>query len=251
LAIANTFREFPPYVNDILNIDAYRFNDKNISIIDDTYHSDIEYINTQIVDLNDKLTTASDTERQELRKKIKVLKQEIEERKWIAYIHFLRTKNPDLADVFSQLVRSKFNFSTLSADQQQLLVNVLVKNKLEDSIKNKVPELLAVTEEDLTQFVDDLFDLKKMDLTIPTRHGPVPLTFIKKEFLANARAQLPSLNNLEDLKNLPLNFVTQLTESNAAFFEDSPIFDSIYTKFAAKNGTIKFNDAYKVRIKKN
>jgi len=170
-----------------------------------------------------------------LRKKIKILKQEREQRKWQAYIVFLRTKDTGLADVFTHLVTSKFNFSLLSVDHQQFLINVLIKNKLEDSIKNKIPELLAVTEEDLTQFVTDLFDLKKMDLVIPTRHGPVPLTFLKKEFLTSTRTQLPALNDLEDLKNLPLNFITQITESNAAFFEDSPIFDSIYTNFAAKN----------------
>ena len=49
---------------------------------------------------------------------------------------------------------------------------------------------------------------------------------------------------------MPLNFVTQLTESNAAFFEESEIFRSIYTDFAAKNGKFHLNDAYKVKIKK-
>jgi len=53
------------------------------------------------------------------------------------------------------------------------------------------------------------------------------------------------------LQNLPLNFITQLTESNAAFFENSPIFNSIYTDFAARNGKFRLNDAYKVRIKKD
>lgn len=250
-AIGDTFREFPPYVNDILNIDTYRFNDKVISDIDSTYHTDIQHIDIQILDLNNQYTAADDIVKKELRKKIKILKQEREQRKWQAYIVFLRTKDTGLADVFTHLVTSKFNFSLLSVDHQQFLINVLIKNKLEDSIKNKIPELLAVTEEDLTQFVTDLFDLKKMDLVIPTRHGPVPLTFLKKEFLTSTRTQLPALNDLEDLKNLPLNFITQITESNAAFFEDSPIFDSIYTNFAAKNWKIKFNDAYKVKIKKN
>ena len=149
------------------------------------------------------------------------------------------------------MVGSKFDFSVLSSDQQQLILNVLIKNRLEDSIKNKVPELLSVKEEELTQFVHDLFDLKKMDLVIPTKHGPVPLTFLKKEFIATARKQLPALNDLEDIKNLPLNFITQLTDSNATFFEDSPIFDSLYTNFVAKNGKFRFNEGYKVRIKKD
>ena len=81
----------------------------------------------------------------------------------------MKTKNAALADIFAQLVASKFDFSVLGADQQQVILDVLVKDKLEDTIKNKVPELLSVSEEDITQFVHDLFDLKKMDITLPTR----------------------------------------------------------------------------------
>lgn len=252
-AMGKTFKEFPPYVNDILNMDIYRFNAKNINTIDTTLEIDLQNINDQITDLNKQALTATDAERKILRDKAKALKQEREHRRWQAYIAFLRTKNPDLADVFAQLVTSKFDFTTLSADHQQILVNVLVKNKLEDTIKNKVPELLSVTEEKLTQFVNDLFDLKKMDITIPTRtSGLIPLSFVKKEFMSSFHKQLPSLDTLErDIKNLPLNFVTQLTESNAAFFEDSPIFDSLYTDFSARNWSFRLNDAYKVRIKKD
>ena len=86
-----------------------------------------------------------------------------------------------------------------------------------------------------------------MDLIIPTRTGPIPLTFLKKEFLATVHKEVPGLQDLENIKNLPLNFVTQLTASNAAFFEDSPIFDSIYTNFVARNGEFRFNDSYKVK----
>lgn len=249
--MGNTFKQFPPYVNDILSI--YPFNDKIIHTVDTSFHGDWEYIDAQISDLNIQFAaqTTTDLERNELREKIKALKQEKEYRKWQAYILFLRTKDVALADVFDQLVKSKFDFSVLSVDHQQFLVNVLIKNKLEDTIKNKVPELLDVKEEDITQFVHDLFDLKKMDITIPTRDGPVPITFVKKEFLASTHKQLPALKNLEDIENLPLNFVTQLTESNAPFFEDSPIFNSIYTDFVAKNGKFRVNDAYKVRIKKD
>lgn len=233
--MSDTFKAFPPYVNDIMNIDPYRFNDTLISAIDVTFHADLEHIDNEIVSINSQYAAASEEERKLLRQKMKALKQKKEERRWQAYIAFLTTKNPDLANVFSQLVAKKFDFSCLSSAHQQLLTDILVKNKLEETIKNKVPELLDVKEEDLISFINDLFDLKKMDLVVPTRHGPVSLTFLKKEFLASARTQLPALSDLEDLKNLPLNFVTQLTESNAAFFEDSVIFDSLYTDIKAKN----------------
>ncbi|MCI0501382.1 MAG: hypothetical protein L0Y61_06510, partial [Epsilonproteobacteria bacterium] len=93
-------------------------------------------------------------------------------------------------------------------------------------------------------------DLSKKDIVIPTRHGPVSLTFLKKEFMSSIHKQLPAINDLEDIKNLPLNFETQLTEANAKFFEDSSIFDSLYYDFAARNGKFRINDAYKVKITK-
>jgi len=228
-AMGNTFKEFPPYVNEILNM--YPFNDKNIATVDTSFHTDMQIIDDQVLVSQEQYASATDAERKELRKKIKELKQQREYRRRQAYITFLRTKNPPIADIFDKLVASKFDFTVLSAGQQQELINSLVKHKLQDTIKNKVPELLDVSEEEFAQFITDLFDLKKMDIVIPTRTGPVPLTFIKKEFLATSRKELPALTDLEDLQNLPLNFVTQFNRSNTAFFEDSPIFDSIYTYF--------------------
>ncbi len=248
-AMVNTFNQFPPYVNEILKI--YPFNDKFIAPLDPSFHADLQQIDDQILVLQNQFASGSDTERSQLRAKIKQLKQEKEYRRRQAYILFLETKAPSLADIFIQLVANKFDFSVLSSDKQQVLIDTLVKNTLQDTIKNKVPGLLSVTEEELTQFVHDLFDLKKMNLTIPTRHGPVPLTFLKKEFLSSAFKELPGINDLENLKNLPLNFVTQLTASNAAFFEESPIFTTIFTDFHARNGDLCFNDAYKVKIKKD
>jgi len=254
--MGDAFKEFPPYVNEIFKI--YPFNDKVISAIDTSLHADLAHLDAQIAECNNAYNSASEKEKEELRKKMKALKQEMEYRRWQAYITFLKTKDAALAEVFFHLVGSKFNFSVLSPDQQQVIVDALIKNKLEDTIKNKVPELLSVKEEELTQFVHDLFDLKKMSITIPTKlSGPVPITFLKKEFLSSARQSLPGVKDLmldsdgSAMKNLPLNFLTQLTESNAAFFEDSPIFDSLYTPFKAKNGNIKFNEAYKVKIKKD
>lgn len=250
--MGNTFKEFPPYVNEILKI--YPFNAKIINTIDTSFDTDFADINAQISECeNQYIAAATDEERMKLREKKNALKQEREQRRRQAYIAFLRTKDAALADVFTQLVASKFNFAVLSADHQQLLVDVLIKHKLEDAYKNKVPELLSVTEKDLTQFVNDLFDLKKMDLIIPTKTGGhIPLSFTKKEFLSSVRKELPALNDLEDIQNLPLNFVAQLTESNAAFFEDSMIFNSLYYDFTAKNGKkFRINDAYKVRITKD
>lgn len=129
----------------------------------------------------------------------------------------------------------------------------MVKHRLQDTIQNKIPDLLGVDKKSLSDFVQTLFDMDNMDITIPTRYGPVPLHFIKKEFMASARKQLPAINDLDadDIKQLPLNFLTQITEGNAPFFEDSVIFDALYTDFSAKNGQFRINDAYKVKITKD
>jgi hypothetical protein len=78
----------------------------------------------------------------------------------------------------------------------------------------------------------------------------VSLTFLKKEFISSVQKQLPAINDLEEIKNLPLNFETQITEANANFFEDSSIFDSLYYDFTARNGKFRINDAYKVKVTK-
>jgi len=244
-----TFMQFPPYVNKILEI--HQFNAKHISAVDSSFNADLQSMDEQSLDLQQQYVVAStDEEKRLLRKKIRELNEQKEYRKWQWYIAFLRTKEPQVADVFSLLVANKFNFSVLSSDQQQFLVDVLVKEKLEDTIKNNIPSVLSVSEWELTQFVRDLFDLRKKDIVIPTRHGPVSLTFLKKEFISSVQKQLPAINDLEEIKNLPLNFETQITEANANFFEDSSIFDSLYYDFTARNGKFRINDAYKVKVTK-
>jgi len=247
-AMVSTFKEFPPYVNEICKM--YPFNDKEVSLVDTAFHTDIQGIDEELINVQNAYAHAQDEERKQLKKKMRELKEAKERRRWQAYIAFLKTKDLWLGEAFDQLVAHNFDFSQLTLEQQQSLVNILVKEKLHDTIKHKVPELLSVTEEELTQFVTDLFDLQKMDISIPTRHGPIPLLFRKKEFMASAMATLPGIDDLEKLKNLPLNFVTTVTGANEKFFEESVIFDSLYYDFAAKNGPFRVNDAYKVKISK-
>ncbi len=249
-SMANTFKEFPPYVNEIFKI--YPFNDKEILAVDTNFHADLDQIDIQILDLQNTYKDTIDVSKKEtIRKQIRKLKEERELCRWQAYVAFLKTKDAALADVFALLVENRFDFSVLSSVQQQSLIDTLLKHKLEDTIKNKVPELISVTEEDLTAFVNDLFDLQKMDLIIPTRHWPIPLHFLKKAFMATARKELPWIEDLEHIKNLPLNFQTQLTAANEKFFEESPMFESLYYNFQSKNWLVRINDAYKVRLTKD
>jgi hypothetical protein len=113
--------------------------------------------------------TTSEEERTRLRAKRKELKQKKEEARWHAYGLYLSTKDKQLAAVVAKLVAARFDFAQLSLTDQQQLLNVLVKHKLGDIIARKAPELLGISPEELKQFTDDLFDLSKKDLTIPTR----------------------------------------------------------------------------------
>ena len=251
-AMSDTLKKFPPYVDDIFTI--YPFNVKNILLADPTFEADLEAIWYKQIELekqHDALTT--EDEKAKIREQIRDLEAKKRDREWQAYIAFLESKEPSLGDIFRSLVQSNFNFSFLSKDQQQLLIDIMVKHRLQDTIQNKIPDLLGVDKKSLSDFVQTLFDMDNMDITIPTRYGPVPLHFIKKEFMASARKQLPAINDLDadDIKQLPLNFLTQITEGNAPFFEDSVIFDALYTDFSAKNGQFRINDAYKVKITKD
>lgn len=250
-AMADTFKKFPPYLNTILRI--HRFDVTAISAVDPTFNADLHMIETKMSEIEEQIPTASDDERKTLRKQLKELSQQREQRRRQAYVALLKSKDASLGDAFDALVRSKFDFSVLSPDIQQHFVNTLVKQQLNDTIKNKVPELLALDTKELTAFVDDLFNLKKMDLTIPTRYGDVNLTFLKKEFMSTVHDKLPAIEGLaeKDIKNIPLNFLVQLNQHNAPFFEDSVIFRSLFTPFVAKNGTFNLNDAYKVSVKKD
>jgi len=251
-AMSDTFKEFPPYVNEIFTI--YPFNAKHLALVDPVFEADLETIEYEFIELNKQYeAAATEEEKKKVRQQIREIEAKKEERKWQAYITFLHSKEPSLWDVFHSLVQSKFNFASLSKEQQQVLIDTLVKHKLQDTIQNKVPDLLDIDKQKLSDFVHTLFDMDAMDITIPTKYGPVPLHFIKKEFMASARKYLPAVNDLDadDIKNLPLNFLTQITEGNSPFFEESVIFDSLYTDFSAKNGKFRINDAYKVKITKD
>jgi len=133
------------------------------------------------------------------------------------------------------------------------LLDALVKHKLEDLIKRKAPELLSTDEDELRQFLDNLFDLRKTDVTVPTVDGNVHIKFSPdgKKFLGTGMSNLASPEELSKLENLPLNFEVQVTPSSEKFFEDGVIFHSIFDEFAASNGTKKLNDAYKVSVTKD
>lgn len=194
-ALATTFKEFPPYINEITKI--YPFDHDSVAHVDVSLDADIRSIESQIAATEEEYLAAPVDQQKRLRHKISQLQQDKEARKWQAYVIYLETKDAKLGPIFAQLVDNKFNFPVLSQADQQTLVSLLVEHKLKDVLATKMPEILDVDQESLSTFFKDLFDLSKMDIMIPTRHGNIPISFVKKEFMSSSQTQLPSIADLE------------------------------------------------------
>lgn len=243
--IIDWMKWFPPYVNEIFKIYPFMFH------LNDELSGKMWAIDAKIGEAENKIVTwSTDQTKMMLRSEIRKLRAEKEKIRWDAYVAQLASKDANLAIVMRTLVDTKFDFSQIPVWQQQILLDVLIKNKLADLIKRKAPELLSTNEETLTQFVNDLFDLNKTSLDIPTSDGIAHITFAPggKRFLWTAMANLTSPDELSKLENLPLNFEVEVTPSSEKFFEESIIFRSIFEKFGASNGPKSLNDAYKIRL---
>ncbi|MEI7563289.1 MAG: hypothetical protein WCJ39_06650 [bacterium] len=58
---------------------------------------------------------------------------------------------------------------------------------------------------------------------MPSSQGPVHLHFAHKQFLSEKVDAFISVDNLSDLKNLPLSFSLESTPSSEAFFEQGAL----------------------------
>jgi hypothetical protein len=165
--LSSTFKKFPPYVNEIFTI--YPFNYQKIRSVDAAFDTDMQGADQKIMALQEQYARASEAERKTIALQLRGLKEDKEARKRQGYIAYLSKQNAQLAHVMTSLVQNKFNFAGLSTAEQQLLVTALVEHRIQDAITRKVPELLSLSEAALSQFVHDLFDLQKKEVTIPTR----------------------------------------------------------------------------------
>ncbi len=247
--ISDAFVQFPPYVNQIFK--KYPYNHKAIIASNPGLDNELSAIDSQINNLDAQIATETDKEKKkELQKKKKEIKKQKEMRRWQAYASRLASKDATLGGVISKLSQNNFDFNKLDSVQQQEILNVLVKSKLQDLVKNKVPELLGIDEAEFGKFVQDLFDLNKKQILIPTKTGKFPINFESKSFISSDLSRFFSVDNLWELENLPLNFKVKIDESNRDFFEKSPLFSYLFQDFDSKAWTEKISDSYKVRIKK-
>jgi len=173
--------------------------------------------------------------KKDLKKKKSELKKQKEMRKRQAYTKWLESKNSKLSSVIAKLAQNNFDFNKLDSVQQQGIINILVQSKLDDLTKNKVPELLKIDQADFSKFVKDLFDLNKKQILIPTKTGNYPVNFKSKSFISSDLSSFFSIDNLDQLDNLPLNFEVDVNESNRDFFEKSPLFNHLFQDFDSKS----------------
>ena len=93
--MGNTFKRFPPYVDEILVI--HPFNAREVGVVDPALDADLQDLNDKILDVDNQIATSKDpAERTRLRQQAKSLKQEKELRKRHAYIDYLNSKDTAL-----------------------------------------------------------------------------------------------------------------------------------------------------------
>ena len=250
--VGQTVKWFPPYVNEIFR--KYPYHHELIAQVDPSFSTALQQVENQISKLEMSIIDdkVSPEEKILLREKRKKLLQHKEEVKWNGYTKYLATKDVALATVMSKLVWVRFDFSLLSAQDQQVILTFLVKDKLSDLIARKAPELLGVDAKDLKQFTEDLFDLSKKELTLSTRDWPVHIVFKEKKFLPQQVDRLLSVTDLAGLNSLPLQFIVQPTPSSQEFFERGVLrgheWGQLFDTFQSKNGPVILNDGYKVKL---
>lgn len=247
--ITDAFVQFPPYVNQVFS--KYPYNPRNISTVDTEFDKDIVKFDSQLNSLEAQIAAETDKEKKkDFKKKKSELKKQKEMRKRQAYTKWLESKNSKLSSVIAKLAQNNFDFNKLDSVQQQEIINILVQSKLDDLTKNKVPELLKIDQADFSKFVKDLFDLNKKQILIPTKTGNYPINFKSKSFISSDLSSFFSIDKLDQLDNLPLNFEVDVNESNRDFFEKSPLFKHLFQDFDSKSWTKKISDGYKIRVKK-
>jgi len=252
--IADTFKWFPPYINELFK--TYPYNSSKIDNLDSGFTTAFNKQTKKISEIEDQITNweTDEKERSKLYKKLETEKENLKTIKRSWYANYIKSINPKLWNSIESLIESDFDISLLSIENQQEILNTIVKDKLEDTIQNKVPDLLDIDKDEYKQFMLDIFDLSKNDITIPTRQGPLPIHFNQKSFLWWPLKHLMDIGSkwelISEIKNFPLNFDIKINETNKDFFENSTMFESIFPTFNSKNQwKIKLNDWYKVRIK--
>ena len=172
--MSDAIKSFPPYVNAIYKL--YPYDDILIQKASPTLHLNLQEVDAQLTslgkelgaDIDGKIKPIPEEKKIRLREEMEILRKKREDIKWRAYLAYLATQDFELASAMQKVYEAKFDFSRLSVADQQVILTVLVRHKMEDIIKNKAPELLQVDPNGLKQFVSDLFDLQKKDLILPT-----------------------------------------------------------------------------------
>lgn len=251
--IGEVFKWFPPYINEIFK--KYEFNEDRLQKENPKFANTMNRLNEEINALEKQDNTiASWTERKEVFAKIKALKKEKNLARWKEYARDISNKNPKIGNAVAVLIDNNFDVSKLDKGNQQILLDDLVKDKVDKLLAEGTAASLGIDEQRFAERMKDLFDLSKKELTIPGPNGDIVFDCPDKSFLG-----WPLTKSLEMGKhgpiladewkqNLPLNIRLLLSEDNKDFFEKSPIFKGLFQEFEARNWTQMLHDGYKVRV---
>jgi len=247
--IYSTFKDLNPYVNELFKIYPYggkSYLDKK----DSQYSSGMKRLQDEIVRANEELVSAqTQWDKEVLEEKKKTWERELANLEWTHYLSQIYDKNPKLWTVMKKLYSNKFAFSSLNKKEQQVIVDVLIDHKVDNIVKQDVPNLLGVDEKEFKKFIYSFFDLEKDTVKVPTPSGDIPIFFEEKLLVWGKYDDVPWISSLSWLKNLPLNFKINLDDERNKearnFFEHTELRENIYTSI---NGQ-KFNENYKMMIK--
>lgn len=253
--VGNEFKAFPPYFNEILNI--YPYNHEKVINQNSTHKTEYENQSNILSEKEKELekTETPDEQKENIRNEIFKIKENINKTQRKAYADYIKIQDSKLWTIINQLVDINFDINKLWLEEQQIILNKLVSSKLDDSIKNKIPNILWIESDEYQEFVNNLFDLNQKDIIIKTQYWDFPIHFLEKSFFWWPTNNIPELwnweKNLNQQQNLPLNLKIKVTEQNKNFFEDNIVFDWLFDTFNSKNWPRKLNDSYQVNIKNN
>lgn len=253
--IGKEFKAFPPYFNELLNI--YPYKQQTVIEQQPIYKAEYNKQENLLTEIEKEFEkpNLSEQQKQDIHKQIFDQKNKLNNIKWAAYAEYIKTQNPEIWNIISQLIDNNFNIKKLWKSDQQKILNILVSSKLDDSIKNQIPNVLWTDPKEYETFVKNLFDLNQKEISIPTQYGNIQLHFSEKEFLWWPTKDFMEITTngeiLSEQKNLPLNFKVQITEQNKDFFENNILFEDFYDTFHGKNWDVNLCDSYKVNITNN
>lgn len=150
-----------------------------------------------------------------------------------AYTWLVKSKNLKLWDILFKLFQNKFDFSKLDKEEQNELLHESVKSRVEEYKKEWLSELIGIDENNLDNFIKDLFDLDKKEITIPCAWWEIKLS-VHKKIKWGEHPSLVDFGNFAEYK-VPFEFFIQTSWENSELINKSGL-KHLFTCETSNNG---------------